>query len=46
MAIPFLNNIDLVKNQLLNAVFQNLAVAPSNPVEGQFYYNTTDKKMF
>ena len=46
MAIPFLNNIDLVKNQLLNAVFQNLAVAPSNPVEGQFYYNTADKKMF
>lgn len=46
MAIPFLNSIDLVKNQLLNAVFQNLAVAPSNPVEGQFYYNTADKKMF
>lgn len=46
MAIPFLNSIDLVKNQLLNAVFQNLAVAPSNPIEGQFYYNTTDKKMF
>ena len=46
MAIPFLNNIDLVKNQLLNAVFQNLAVAPATPVEGQFYYNTTDKKMF
>ena len=46
MAIPFLNNIDLVKNQILNAAFQNLAVAPSNPVEGQFYYNTTDKKMF
>lgn len=46
MAVPFLNNIDLVKNQLLNAVFQNLAVAPATPVEGQFYYNTTDKKMF
>ena len=46
MAIPFLNNIDLVKNQLLNAVFQNLATAPTSPKEGQFYYNTTDKKMF
>lgn len=46
MAIPFLNNIDLAKNQILNAVFQNLAVAPTTPVEGQFYYNTADKKMF
>lgn len=46
MAIPFLNNIDLVKNQLLNAVFQNLATAPASPKEGQFYYNTTDKKMY
>lgn len=46
MAIPYLNSIDLVKNQILNAVFQNLAVAPSDPVEGQFYYNTADKKMF
>lgn len=46
MAIPFANSIDLLKNQLLNAVFQNLATAPTSPKEGQFYYNTTDKKMF
>lgn len=46
MAIPFLNSIDLVKNQLLNAVFQNLATAPTSPKEGQFYYNTTDKKLY
>lgn len=46
MAVPFANSIDLLKNQLLNAVFQNLATAPTSPKEGQFYYNTTDKKMY
>ena len=34
------------KNQILNAVEQNLATAPSNPVEGQHYYNTVDKKTY
>lgn len=46
MAVPFANSIDLLKNQILNAVFQNLATAPASPKEGQFYYNTTDKKMY
>lgn len=46
MAIPFLNNIDLNKNQIFNAVFQKLAVAPSNPVSGQFYYNTVDNLLY
>lgn len=46
MAVPFANSIDLLKNQILNAVFQNLATAPTSPKEGQFYYNTTDKKMY
>lgn len=41
----FLVNIDLNKNELQNAVLQPLATAPSNPVEGQFYYNSTDKLM-
>ena len=41
----FLVNIDLNKNQLQNAVLQPLAITPSNPVEGQFYYNSTDKLM-
>jgi len=41
-----LANLDLSKNQLLNATIQNLATAPSNPVQGLFYYNTVSKRVF
>jgi len=46
MAINYLNNIDLNKNQLQNGVIHVLATAPSNPVEGQIYYNSTDNRLY
>lgn len=41
--MQYLHNINLCKNELQNARVQNLATAPSNPVVGQIYFNTTDK---
>ena len=41
--ITFLTDIDLNKNYLRKARFENLSSAPDNPVESQVYYNTTDK---
>lgn len=44
--IPFNSSIDLQKvGEIQNAKFQILANAPSNPVEGLFYYNSTIKKV-
>jgi len=42
----FYRSIDLQKNEIQNAVAHNLASSPSSPVEGQFYYNTTDNKLY
>ena len=45
MAIPFLSNIDLNKNQLLNHTLHNATSNPSTPNEGQIYYNTSSDKV-
>ena len=42
----FLTNLNLNKNEIQNVVIQPLAVAPSNPKEGQIYYNSTDKFIY
>jgi hypothetical protein len=38
--------INMNKNEIRNAVFQRLAAAPSSPVAGQYYLNTTDGVLY
>lgn len=45
-AIKYLVNLDLSKNQLLNAVIQNLGTQPGSPNEGQIFWHTGDKKAY
>lgn len=45
MATNILTNINLNQNEIQNAVIQNLAVAPSDPKDGQMYFDTVSKKV-
>lgn len=44
MSKKFLVPIDLSQLEIQNVRMQNLATAPSSPVIGQFYFNTTTEK--
>lgn len=46
MAKKVLVNLDFNGNEIHNVAMQMLATAPSSPVEGQFYYNSANKKAY
>ena len=46
MAIPFLSNIDLNRNQALQLVLHNKTSDPSPAVEGQVYWNSSENKAY
>lgn len=46
MARLFLTDLDLAQNELRRVRVENLAGAPSSPVEGQVYYDTTTQILY
>lgn len=46
MAIPFLSNIDLNRNQALQLVLHNKTSDPSPAVQGQVYWNSSENKAY
>lgn len=46
MAKQFLTPINMNKNEIQNAVMQPLASPPMNPKAGQYYFDSTDKRMY
>jgi hypothetical protein len=43
--MKFLHPINLVQNELQNAVIQNLATPPQTPKIGQIYFNTVSSEL-
>lgn len=42
----FLTDVNLNKNEIQNAVVQNLSVAPTSPLAGQIYFSTADNTAY
>ena len=46
MSKKVLVSLDMNKNEIQNVVMQSLATAPTSPKEGQYYYDSADKKAY